>query len=110
MRKEIQLVNNCKTVWMSTDNFSSLFVGLSGVDLGNFLIKHVVEELRHEFPNITLYSTLSPIPGFKQWLKLQLSHALEQQGKKRYFGNTSLMGGGGGEMSQLGRKMKEEIS
>lgn len=110
MRKEIQLVNNCKTVWMSTDNFSSLFVGLSGVDLGNFLIKHVVEELRHEFPNITQYSTLSPIPGFKQWLKLQLSHALEQQGKKCYFGNTSLMGGGGGEMSQLGRKMKEEIS
>ncbi|XP_027043887.1 malonyl-CoA decarboxylase, mitochondrial-like [Pocillopora damicornis] len=53
--------------------------GLSGVDLGNFLIKHVVEELRHEFPNITQYSTLSPIPGFKQWLKLQLSHALEQQ-------------------------------
>ena len=81
MRKEIQLVNNCKTVWMSTDNFSSLFVGLSGVDLGNFLIKHVVEELRHEFPNITQYSTLSPIPDFKQWLKLQLSHALEQQSK-----------------------------
>ena len=101
-------MNNCKTVWMSTDNFSSLFVGLSGVDLGNFLIKHVVEELRHEFPNITQYSTLSPIPGFRQWLKLQLSHALEQQGKKRYLGNTSLMGGG--EMSQLGRKMKEGIS
>lgn len=38
-----------------------------------------MEELRHEFPNITQYSTLSPIPGFKQWLKLQLSHALEQQ-------------------------------
>lgn len=108
MRKEIQLVNNWKTVWMSTDNFSSLFVGLSGVDLGNFLIKHVVEELRHEFPNITQYSTLSPIPGFKQWLKLQLSHVLEQQSKKHYFGNTSLMGGR--KYAQLGREMKEEIS
>lgn len=53
--------------------------GLSGVDLGNFLIKHVVEQLQHEFPNITQYSTLSPIPGFRQWLKLQISHALDQQ-------------------------------
>ena len=51
------------------------------MDLGNFLIKHVVEELRHEFPNITQYSTLSPIPGFRQWLRLQLSLALEKQGK-----------------------------
>ena len=55
--------------------------GLSGVDLGNFLIKHVVEQLQHEFPNITQYSTLSPIPGFRQWLKLQISHALDQQGR-----------------------------
>jgi len=67
-------------------NFKSelipIFVaGLSGVDLGNFLIKHVVEELRHEFPNITQYSTLSPIPGFRQWLRLQLTLALEKQGK-----------------------------
>ena len=57
--------------------------GLSGVDLGNFLIKHVVEELRHEFPNITQYSTLSPIPGFRQWLRLQLSLALEREGEIR---------------------------
>lgn len=51
------------------------------MDLGNFLIKHVVEELQHEFPNITQYSTLSPIPGFKQWLKLQINLALEQQSR-----------------------------
>lgn len=55
------------------------------MDLGNFLIKHVVEELRHEFPNITQYSTLSPIPGFRQWLRLQLSLALEKRGKINPF-------------------------
>jgi len=55
--------------------------GLSGVDLGNFLIKHVVEELQHEFPSITQYSTLSPIPGFRQWLRLQINQALERQGR-----------------------------
>ncbi|KAJ7314879.1 hypothetical protein OS493_039066 [Desmophyllum pertusum] len=57
--------------------------GLSGVDLGNFLIKHVVEELQHEFPNITQYSTLSPIPGFQHWLRLQLYSALEQQDEQK---------------------------
>ncbi|XP_068755668.1 malonyl-CoA decarboxylase, mitochondrial-like isoform X1 [Montipora capricornis] len=55
--------------------------GLSGVDLGNFLIKHVVQELQHEFPNIEQYSTLSPIPGFRQWLKTQINNALQQEEK-----------------------------
>ncbi|KAK2570748.1 Malonyl-CoA decarboxylase [Acropora cervicornis] len=55
--------------------------GLSGVDLGNFLIKHVVQELQHEFPNIEQYATLSPIPGLRQWLKLQINNALEQEEK-----------------------------
>ena len=44
----------------------------------------MVEQLQHEFPNITQYSTLSPIPGFRQWLKLQISHAIDQQGRTLY--------------------------
>ena len=42
--------------------------GLRGVSFGNFLIKQVVEELRAEFPRIRRFSTLSPVPGFRQWL------------------------------------------
>ncbi|RIA90525.1 malonyl-CoA decarboxylase-domain-containing protein [Glomus cerebriforme] len=42
--------------------------GLSGIDLGNFLIKRVVRELQNEFPSIKTFSTLSPIPKFKNWL------------------------------------------
>ncbi|CAG8439273.1 11269_t:CDS:2 [Acaulospora colombiana] len=42
--------------------------GLSGIDLGNFLIKRVVRELQAEFGTIKIFSTLSPIPGFRQWL------------------------------------------
>ena len=78
------------TRYVGADCISFCFVwavGLSGVDLGNFLIKHVVEELQHEFPNITQYSTLSPIPGFKQWVKLQINHALEQQGRNHFYFN-----------------------
>jgi malonyl-CoA decarboxylase len=42
--------------------------GLRGVSLGNFLIKRVAEELQREFPQLRTFCTLSPIPGFAQWL------------------------------------------
>ncbi|KAJ2819393.1 hypothetical protein GGI24_004801 [Coemansia furcata] len=42
--------------------------GLSGVDLGNFLIKRVVGVLRAELPNIDTFCTLSPLPKFRAWL------------------------------------------
>jgi malonyl-CoA decarboxylase len=42
--------------------------GLRGVSFGNFLIKQVVEELRAELPQLTCFSTLSPVPGFRRWL------------------------------------------
>ena len=44
--------------------------GLSRVTLGNFLIKRVVYEIQEELPNIKNFGTLSPIPGFRDWLLL----------------------------------------
>ncbi|KAF9095909.1 hypothetical protein BGX29_008833 [Mortierella sp. GBA35] len=41
---------------------------LSGIELGNFLIKRVVRSLKVEFPQIETFSTLSPIPGFRRWI------------------------------------------
>ncbi len=46
--------------------------GLSGVSLGDFLIKRVTDELRRELPQLNEFSTLSPIPGFSGWLKSSL--------------------------------------
>ena len=43
--------------------------GLRNIPLGNFLIKQVVAELAAEFPNITTYSTLSPLPRFSRTLR-----------------------------------------
>jgi malonyl-CoA decarboxylase len=43
--------------------------GLGGISFGNFLIKQVVEELRRELPRLENFVTLSPVPGFLQWLK-----------------------------------------
>lgn len=43
--------------------------GLKGVSLGNFLIKRVAEHLKAEFPQLRTFCTLSPIPGFTEWLR-----------------------------------------
>ena len=42
--------------------------GLSRVTLGNFLIKRVLYEIQEELPHIKNFGTLSPIPGFADWL------------------------------------------
>jgi malonyl-CoA decarboxylase len=47
--------------------------GLDGISFGNFLIKRVVDNLSHEFPNLKTFATLSPIPGFNRWLQRTLT-------------------------------------
>ena len=42
--------------------------GLRGVPFGSFLIKQVVEDLGREFPRIRRFATVSPVPGFREWL------------------------------------------
>lgn len=51
---------------------SSTQKGLSGIDLGNYLIKVAVQELKTEFPTLEHFGTLSPIPGFAKWLHQKL--------------------------------------
>jgi malonyl-CoA decarboxylase len=50
--------------------------GLRGISFGNFLIKQVAEDLGREFPRLKTFATLSPIPGFRNWLaKAAATHA-----------------------------------
>ncbi|BBI64505.1 hypothetical protein HSBAA_58110 [Vreelandella sulfidaeris] len=51
-------ISNCQT-------------GLRGISFGNFLIKQVVQELSQELPQLKYFVTLSPVPGFAQWLQAQ---------------------------------------
>jgi malonyl-CoA decarboxylase len=60
--------------------------GLDGISFGNFLIKTVVEKLSTETPNLRTFATLSPIPGFANWLNEQIEsrqdNLLKQSEKK----------------------------
>ena len=52
-------------------SISNCQIGLKGISFGNFLIKQVVEELRRDLPHLRSFVTLSPVPGFAQWLKAE---------------------------------------
>ncbi|KAJ3206432.1 hypothetical protein HDU82_004520 [Entophlyctis luteolus] len=54
---------------------TSFHKGLSGIDLANTLLKHAIGSIQRRFPNIRAFSTLSPIPGFRNWLETQLNLA-----------------------------------
>jgi malonyl-CoA decarboxylase len=54
-------------------SISNCQAGLRGISFGNFLIKQVVEELRHELPQLKRFATLSPVPGFRAWLDARLA-------------------------------------
>ena len=56
--------------------------GLRGVSLGNFLIKQVVDTLSQEFPRIREFCTLSPIPGFREWLKDRVTRGFAPADKR----------------------------
>ena len=55
--------------------------GLGGISFGNFLIKQVVEELQRELPKLDNFVTLSPVPGFMQWLKQASDIPVSDEGR-----------------------------
>lgn len=60
-------------------SISNCQAGLQGVSFGNFLIKQVVEDLRRELPHLKTFVTLSPVPGFAQWLSRDAQAALSAE-------------------------------
>jgi malonyl-CoA decarboxylase len=48
-------------------SISNTQIGLESINLGNFLIKRVVNDLSKKFKGLKHFATLSPIPGFREW-------------------------------------------
>jgi malonyl-CoA decarboxylase len=57
--------------------------GLAGVNLGNALIKQVVDQLRVDLPNLHVFATLSPAPNFRQWLEQELNADRLRDGERQ---------------------------
>jgi hypothetical protein len=58
------------SAWPSANfySISNCQDGLRGASFDNFLIKQVGKKLQAEFPQLTRFFTLSPVPGFRRWL------------------------------------------
>ncbi|XP_039061782.1 malonyl-CoA decarboxylase, mitochondrial-like [Hibiscus syriacus] len=54
-------------------SISSTQPGLAGINLGKFLIKRVITLVKRDMPHISVFATLSPIPGFMPWLISKLA-------------------------------------
>lgn len=63
-------------------SISNTQTGLKGVSFGDSLIKRVVETLKEEFPRLRTFATLSPIPGFRNWLNANAEDMLQRLNAK----------------------------
>lgn len=66
-----------KARWAIFYSISNTQPGLRGISFGNFLLKRVIEEVLREMPRLKSFATLSPIPGFTDWLKKQDRQTLQ---------------------------------
>src|SRR3546814_3358079 len=66
-----------KARWAIFYSISNTQPGLRGISFGNFLLKRVIDELLRELPRLKSFATLSPIPGFAEWLGKQDGKALQ---------------------------------
>lgn len=67
-----------KARWAIFYSISNTQPGLRGISFGNFLLKRVVDELLRELPKLKSFATLSPIPGFVDWLSKQDGNAMQE--------------------------------
>jgi malonyl-CoA decarboxylase len=65
-----------KARWAIFYSISNTQPGLRGISFGNFLLKRVIDELLRELPRLKSFATLSPIPGFADWLAKQDGKAM----------------------------------
>ncbi len=76
---EIPADDPAKARWAIFYSISNTQRGLRGISFGGFLLKRVMDALVDELPAIKSFATLSPIPGFANWLtQSQLAQQLRQ--------------------------------
>ena len=71
LNEEAPLEDLARVRWAVFYSISNTQTGLRGVSFGNFLLKRVIEALQLEIPQLDRFATLSPMPGFIEWLTQQ---------------------------------------
>ena len=66
--------------------------GLAGISFGSLLIKQVIDQVSTELPHLANFVTLSPIPGFRRWLREQARTAASPELAALHIDLTELRG------------------
>lgn len=69
----VHLIPFTHTIWRPIP-----FAGLHGIELGTQMIREVGRKIRADFPNISKYSSLSPIPGFRDYLLSEIRSVIKR--------------------------------
>lgn len=72
----VEVLSKENAIAMTTAVFYSITStqkGLQGIEFGNHLIKRAIVQLQAEFPRMHQFASLSPIPGFRDWLVDELN-------------------------------------
>jgi malonyl-CoA decarboxylase len=72
-------------------SISNVEPGLRGVPFGHFVIRKAMEELLAELPQLRVFSTISPIPGFRAWLESQDAAAYLDRQERRELDLSALL-------------------
>src|SRR5690606_22670859 len=75
---EVPAEDLSKARWAIFYSISNTQPGLRGISFGNFLLKRVIDELLRELPRLKSFATLSPIPGFAEWLSKLDGKAMQE--------------------------------
>ena len=57
-------------------------VGLQGVELGGQVIKRIIVDLVADFPRMIQFASLSPVPGFRDWLLDEIGTHVRRRGEE----------------------------
>ena len=68
----LSLINDPSRLTVRHSIFDVCISGLHGIELGTQMIRTVGTKIRSDFPNITKFSSLSPIPGFRDYLLTEI--------------------------------------
>jgi malonyl-CoA decarboxylase len=80
------------------------------VSFGGFLIKRVVESLLAEYPKLTTFATLSPVPGFRRWLDERLQSGTAALLTERNRGAFAKLARGRDAAGELQRALAGDIT
>ncbi|GAB5369922.1 hypothetical protein AAMO2058_001447800 [Amorphochlora amoebiformis] len=68
------LNSDTKATHIAFYSISSTQQGLSGVEIGAFLLKKAIPQVRLDIPSVSCFLTLSPVPQLRSWILRELTN------------------------------------